>query len=205
MLKGRLAVQCFLVCQHQDNNVTTPHHTDLSLQHAAWVCTAGLQSFLGQNIEGYDPCPSGYDTSYSSQYQVVASKPSSASDFAPEANAGRDCLSPVQVCASSPDDVERQCRLRADCVAFNWDGKCGYLKTATDPRTPRAGWTVYVLNSTSPPPTTVQVSAGGVTVQVAVPAAPPARPASLPPSSPAVRAASGPAPSASGRKLLGSH
>lgn len=87
------------------------------------LCGAGATTAIqGEQIEGSDPCPSSDENVYGSNYQVVASKPPSGSDFTTSQDAGLSCQVPIQSCGAV-EDVEAQCRQTAGCVAFSYDGK----------------------------------------------------------------------------------
>lgn len=85
-------------------------------------CAGAVQGFNDTQIEGADPCISGNDPVYGSNYQVVASKPSSQSDFAVSQDPSVNCQQPIQVCGPVTF-VERECRQTAGCTAFSYDGR----------------------------------------------------------------------------------
>lgn len=56
-------------------------------------------------------------------------------------------LQMMQLCKSL-DEIKAACVAQKGCIAFTYDGKCGYLKTSAG--TPmdimtRRGWTIYTI------------------------------------------------------------
>lgn len=119
----------------------------LLLAHA-WLCAHALTCMPGEAVEGAEAC-SASESLYGSAYVVVAAKPPADSDFAfAPATATSDsvCNEPVKRCGDVLA-LESACRSTPGCIAFNYDGSCGFLKAATAPRARRAGWSVCVLQA----------------------------------------------------------